>query len=130
LGEPVSKIGYTVGVYAAASAAAGLLLAPRLERFNRRVALSAALAGQAVSIGLCATAHSYTQFLLARAAAGVFSAPAVSLVLALVADLISTPRQGRALSSIMLAHSVSMSLGVAAGLFVSKHLGWQAAFLF
>jgi predicted MFS family arabinose efflux permease len=123
-----SRLGWIGGSYTAAAAAAGLLSAGWLDRFDRRRALLVALLGLSVGTAAGGLANSLETLIAARALAGAFGGPATSLCYAIVADRIPPASRGRAIGTVMGAFSLAAVLGVPAGLELARFGGWRLPF--
>lgn len=129
LGIPTSQLGLVGGGYTLAAAAAGIAGAFFLDRFDRRRALSVALAGLVLGTALGALAVGLKSLVAARLIAGAFGGPATALSMAIVTDAVPAARRGRAMGSVMGAFSVASVLGVPAGLELARVGGWRMPFL-
>jgi predicted MFS family arabinose efflux permease len=128
LNIPVSKLGLVGGSYTLAAAAAGLVGALFLDRFDRRSALALAMGGLALGTFAGGFATGLPSLLAARVLAGLFGGPATSLSLSIIADAVPVQRRGKALGAVMGALSMAQVLGVPASLKVAEWAGWQAPF--
>jgi predicted MFS family arabinose efflux permease len=128
LGIPTDRLGLVAGSYTAAAAAAGLLAALFLDRFDRRRALFVAVVGLVLGTAAGGLATGLATMLLARVVAGAFGGPASSLTLSIIADAVLPERRGKALGAVMGAFSVASVLGVPAGLELARWGGWKAPF--
>jgi predicted MFS family arabinose efflux permease len=129
LGIPLDSLGTVAASYTLAAALAGSLGALFLDRFDRRAALTVALAGLALGTLASAWAHDLRTLLAARVVSGLFGGPAASLTLAILADVVAVERRGRALGVVMTSFSVAAVVGVPLGLRLAQLGGWQAPFL-
>jgi predicted MFS family arabinose efflux permease len=125
---PTSKIGVIGGSYTAAAAISGILTSFFLDRFPRKTALSAALAGLSAATLAGALSTGLYSLLATRICAGAFGGPATALALAMTADSIPVRKRGRALGIVMGAFSVASIAGVPAGLELASSGGWRAPF--
>jgi predicted MFS family arabinose efflux permease len=128
LGIPASRLGLVGGAYTAAAAVAGIAGAGFLDRFDRRTALAAAMAGLVVATFAGGLSTSLGAMLAARIAAGAFGGPATSLALSIVADVVPPERRGKALGAVMSAFSISAVVGVPAALELARAGGWRLPF--
>lgn len=122
--------GLLVSAYTFAAAAAGLLAATVIDRFERRKLLLTVYVLFAVATVLCALAPGYWTFLAARCAAGTFGGILGSLVLTVIGDNIPEQRRGRATGVVMGSFSLSTVAGVPLGLLLANQWGWRAPFIF
>lgn len=128
LAIPTSRLGVISGCYTAAAALSGVLASMIIERFSRRTALMTTMLGLTVATIACGLAQDLWTLVAARVLAGLFGGPAMSVALAIVADVIPPQRRGRALSVVMGAFSIASIIGVPAGLEMARLAGWRAAF--
>jgi predicted MFS family arabinose efflux permease len=128
LGIPTSRLGIIGGSYTAAAAAAGLVGAVFLDRFDRRSALAVAMLGLVTATAAGGLARSFGSLVAARVLAGTFGGPATSVGLSILADVIPPARRGKAMGSVMGAFSAASVLGVPAGLELARLGGWRMPF--
>lgn len=129
LNIPLSKLGIIGGSYTAAASVSGLVAAFFIDRFARKQALMAVLAGLGVATLGGALATGLKSLVLARVMAGFFGGPATALALALVADSVPLERRGRALGVVMGAFSIASIAGVPAGLELARLGSWRTPFV-
>ena len=118
-----------VASYSFSAAAAGLLIAPVVDRFERKRFLLAIFAAFAVATLLCALSPGFLTLIIARGLAGVFGGMMGAIVHTMVADAIPFERRAKATGYVATAFSVSSIAGVPLSLLVADALGWQAPFL-
>lgn len=128
LSIPVDEAGFIGGVYTFAAAFMALLLANRLDRFDRRWALLCCLAGLTISTFLATLATGFYSLIAARIAAGLFGGPAASLATAIVIDHVPEERRGKAMALLMSAFPTAAVVGVPLGLEMAHWFNWQAPF--
>jgi predicted MFS family arabinose efflux permease len=123
--------GLIVSVYGFAAAVAGLVLAPLLDRFDRKHTLLVLFAGFTLSTLYCALAPGYWSLVIARLLTGMFGGVVASTVLTIVGDAFPPQRRGTAMGVVMSAFSVASIAGVPAGLFLAHAFpgGWRVPFL-
>jgi predicted MFS family arabinose efflux permease len=129
LGISTHEFGLLVASYSFSAAAAGLLMAPVVDRFERKRFLLAIFLAFALATLLCAAAPNYSLLLVARGLAGIFGGMMGALVHTMVADAIPFERRAKATGYIATAFSVSSIAGVPLSLLLADALGWQAPFL-
>jgi predicted MFS family arabinose efflux permease len=122
------QFGFLVSAYAFSAGVAGLLAALVIDRFDRKRALLFLYAGFALGTFVCALAPGYLSLLLARSVAGAFGGVVAATTLAIIGDLFSDSRRGRAMGVVMSAFSVALIVGVPAGLFLANRWGWRSTF--
>lgn len=125
---PVDQVGVLGASYTGAAAVSGFLGAFLLDRFDRRRALVASMAGLVAATVLAGSARSLPELVAARLLAGVFGGPATSLSIAIVADLVPPERRGRAMAIVVGAFTVSSIIGVPLALEAARLGGWPAPF--
>ncbi len=128
LGIRPDQLGLVGAAYTITAAAAGLLGARFLDRFDRRSALAFSLIGLLVGTAAGGFARGLVSLLVARALAGAFGGPATTLTMSIVADLIPAERRGRALSLVMTAQSISSVMGLPTALWLAQLGGWRLPF--
>lgn len=128
LGIASNRVGDLAGAYTLAAAVAGIAGAFFLDRFDRRQALAAAMAGLIVATALGGLAWDLTSLLAARVLAGLFGGPATALSLAIISDVVPPFRRGRAMATVMTAFSIASIAGVPTALEIAHYAGWRAPF--
>jgi predicted MFS family arabinose efflux permease len=125
------SFGLIVSVYGFAAAVAGLVLAPLLDRFDRKHTLLVLYAGFTLSTLYCALAPGYWSLVAARLLTGMFGGVVASTVLTIVGDAFPPQRRGTAMGTVMSAFSVASIAGVPTGLFLAEAFpgGWRVPFL-
>ena len=129
LGISTQEFGLLVASYSFSAAAAGLLMAPVVDRFERKRFLLAIFLAFALATLLCAAAPDFSLLLIARGLAGVFGGMMGALVHTMVADAVPFERRAMATGYVATAFSVSSIAGVPLSLLLADALGWQAPFL-
>ena len=122
------QFGFLVSAYAFSAGVAGLLAALVIDRFDRKRSLLVLYAGFTLGTLLCALAPGYRCLLLARTVAGGFGGVVAATTLAIIGDLFSDSRRGRAMGVVMSAFSVALIAGVPAGLYLANGWGWRSTF--
>lgn len=130
LGISTHEFGLLVASYSFSAATAGLLMAPVVDRFERKCFLLAIFVAFALATFLCAVSPSFTLLLVARGLAGIFGGMMGALVHTMVADAIPFERRAKATSYVATAFSVSSIAGVPLSLLLADAFGWQAPFGF
>lgn len=123
------EFGALVSAYGVASGLAGFLLAPLIDRLDRRTYLKITIIGLGLATLVCGVVNKYEFLLFGRMIAGVFGGVMTSLSQAIVADVVPIERRGRAFSKIMISFSFAAVLGVPLGLTMANQFGWQSPFL-
>lgn len=129
LGIPMSHLGIVGGAYTASATVVGIAGSMALDRWERRSALTIAIAGLGVSTMTGALATGAASLVWARIAAGAFGGIAATLCFSIVADLVPEERRGRATAIVASGFSLSSIAGVPAGLELARRGGWRAPFI-
>src|SRR5438309_11273472 len=117
-----------VAAYTISSGVVGLLAAPYIDRFDRRKLLLFAYAGFTAGTLACALSQNATALLAARALSGAFGGLSISMVMAIVGDVVPTERRAAAIGIVMTAFSAAAAVGIPFGLQLAQRLRWEAPF--
>src|SRR5438874_13309025 len=82
-----------VAAYTISSGAVGLLAAPFIDRFDRRLVLLVAYAGFTLGTFACALSPNATALLAARAISGAFGGCSTAIIMAIIADVVPPERR-------------------------------------
>jgi|TARA_R110002096_G_scaffold416576_2_gene619355 predicted MFS family arabinose efflux permease len=126
---PSSDMGMLGGIYTFAAAISGILIAPYLDRFDRKTAAIIFLLGLAISTFLCIFAFDTYSMLAARMLAGVFGGPVTAISLAMVIDMVPLARRGRAIALVTSAFTVSSVFGIPLALELAGLFDWKMPFI-
>lgn len=129
LGISTHEFALLVASYSFSAAVAGLLMAPIVDRFERKRFLLGIFIAFAVATLLCALSPGFITLLVARGLAGIFGGMMGAMVHTMVADAIPFDRRAKATGYVATAFSVSSIAGVPLSLLLADTLGWQAPFL-
>ncbi len=123
------QFGLIVSSYTFSAAAAGLLAALFIDRFDRKSAFLTVLTGFSVGTLCCALAPDYALLLAARAATGAFGGVLGGLAMTIIGDVFPDERRGAATGALMSAFGVASVVGVPLGLSLSYWFdSWHAPF--
>jgi DHA1 family inner membrane transport protein len=120
-----------VAAYSISAFFAGLAIATIIDRFDRKKPLLIAYAGFLLGTVACGFAPSFGLLLAARIVAGLFGGIIGAHVFAIVADLFTYERRGRAMGIVMSGFAAASILGVPLSLYITnlfKH-NWHLPFL-
>src|SRR6266496_1332660 len=117
-----------VAAYTISSGVVGLLAAPFIDRFDRRKLLLFAYVGFIAGTLACAFSRSATTLLAARALSGAFGGLSISMVMAIIGDIVPAERRASAMGIVMTAFSVAAAVGVPFGLQLAQRFRWEAPF--
>lgn len=123
------EFGLIVSAYTFSAAVSGLLAAFFMDRFDRKTALLALLAGFGVGTLLCAYAPTYGFLVGARVAAGAFGGVLSAVVFSVIGDQIPPERRGFAMGIVTSGFSAASVLGLPVGLYMAARTGWHAPFV-
>ncbi|KOT91312.1 MFS transporter [Streptomyces sp. NRRL F-5755] len=129
LGVGESAAGQTVTVYALGTVLTAIPLSAATARRRRRRLLLTTVLGFAVANTVTALSPYYPLTMVARFAAGVAAGLAWALLAGYARRMVPAHLEGRAIAVAMAGIPVALSLGVPAGTFAGKVVGWQVAFL-
>ncbi|MGW4232829.1 MFS transporter [Streptomyces sp. NPDC004980] len=129
LGVSRSATGQTVTVYALGTVLTAVPLSAATAGWNRKRLLLTAMTGFAVANTVTALSVNYPLTMAARFLAGVAAGLAWALLAGYARRLAPAHLQGRAIAVAMAGIPVALALGVPAGTFLGKAVGWQTAFL-
>ena len=121
-------IGYLIAIYPLTASLAAFLAAPFSDRWGRKKMLLILSFGFiAASIG-CALSDSPVTIFLFRILSALFGGPIMPNVTSFVGDLFTGERRTRAITTVMLAFSVSSILGVPFGAWIGQTYSWNITF--
>jgi predicted MFS family arabinose efflux permease len=108
-----------------------LIIALVIDRFDRKQSLLFAYVGFLIGTISCGFAYSFELLLAARILAGLFGGIIGAQVLAIVADLFSYERRGRAMGAVMSAFAVASIIGVPISLYLTNlfNYDWHVPFI-
>ena len=118
-----------VSVYSFAAFLAGFAGAFFIDKYDRKQALLFTFIGFTLGTFACAFSPTFEILLLSRFVAGFFGGSLITLVLAIIGDVIPYERRSTAMGIIMTAFSVASVVGVPMGLTLAAEFGWQMPFL-
>jgi MFS transporter, DHA1 family, inner membrane transport protein len=120
-----------VASYSISAFLSGLIIAMVIDRFDRKKSLLIAYIGFLIGTISCGFAPTYGLLLAARIFAGLFGGIIGAQVLAIVADLFSYERRGRAMGAVMSAFAVASILGVPISLYLTNlfRFDWHVPFI-
>lgn len=122
-------MGQAVTIYALATALTAIPLTAATAGWRRKRLLLTAMAAFAVANTVTAVSSVYILTMAARFVAGVAAGLAWALLAGYARRMAPVHLQGRAIAIAMTGIPLALSLGVPAGTFLGKVLGWRAAFL-
>jgi MFS transporter, DHA1 family, inner membrane transport protein len=117
-----------VAAYTISSGVVGLLVAPLIDRFDRRKFLLLAYAGFGVATLGCAFAQSADMLLAARVLSGAFGGLSTSMVMAIIGDVVPQERRATAIGVVMTGFAVAAAVGVPLGLELAHRFQWELPF--
>jgi predicted MFS family arabinose efflux permease len=123
-----AQFGQIVSAYGISSGIAGFVLAPFIDRYDRKLFLRFCMIGLFAGTLLCGLAPSAFVLLIARCIAGFFGGALGGLVQAVISDVFPPQRRGYAISRVMISFSISSILGLPVGLALANHFGWHMPF--
>lgn len=124
-----SAMGQSVTIYAIGTALTAIPLTAATAGWRRKRLLLTAMAAFAAANTVTAVSANFPLTMTARFVAGVAAGLAWALLAGYARRLAPVHLQGRAIAIVMTGIPVALSLGVPAGTFLGKALGWQVSFL-
>ncbi len=131
LGISPFQFSLLVAAYSISAFFSGLAIATFIDRYDRKKPLLIAYAGFLLGTVACGFAPSFGLLLAARIVAGLFGGIIGAQVFAIVGDMFSYERRGRAMGIVMGGFAAASILGVPLSLYVTnifKH-NWHLPFL-
>ncbi|MGX1849648.1 MFS transporter [Streptomyces sp. NPDC055299] len=129
LGVSESAMGQSVTIYAVGTFLTAIPLAAATAKWQRKRLLLTSMVVFVVANTVTALSPDYTLTLVARFVAGVAAGLAWATLSGYARRMVAVHLQGKAMAIAMAGIPVALSLGVPAGTFVGRVLGWGAAFL-
>lgn len=123
------QFGWLVSAYAFSAGVSGLSAALFIDRFDRKRALLFFYTGFCLGTFFCAMAEGYWQLLFARCLTGAFGGILISIILAIISDLIPYARRAFAMGLIATGFSLASIFGVPFGLYLAQKFSWHTPFV-
>lgn len=120
-----------VASYSISAFFSGLIIAMVIDRFDRKKTLLIAYTGFLIATIACGFASTYGFLIVARVLAGLFGGIIGAQVFAIVADVFSYERRGRAMGAVMSAFAIATILGVPLSLYLTNlfNYDWHIPFI-
>ncbi len=130
LGEPVTRIGYLISLYAIGMVVGGPLITVGMLklRITKKDGLLGLLSLYVIAQSIAASATSYDVMAIARLATGVAASACFGVSLAICADLVGVHARGRAAAVVIGGLMLASVVGVPMATLIDQHLGWRASF--
>lgn len=131
-GISASQFSYLVSAYSVSAAVSGLLTAFIVDGLDRKKTLLVSYLGFMAGTIACGFADTYIFLLVTRTIAGFFGGVIGAQVLAIIADIFSYERRGKAMSSVTASFALASVLGVPFSLYLTNFFkeDWHVPFLF
>lgn len=123
-----SAAGQTITIYAIGTALTTIPLTAATASWRRKRLLLLSIIGFAAANSVTAVSSSYELTMVARFVAGMAAGVAWALLVGYARRLVPEHLQGRAIAVAMAGIPLALSLGVPAGTFLGKELGWRVTF--
>lgn len=130
MGEPLSKIQFTLSAYTIGFAFGQLLYGPLADRFGRQKVLLPGLVGYIITNIMAALCTDANQLIIVRVLQAMAGAAVMVTIPAMVRDLFPRQESAKALSSILLVMTVAPLVAPLLGGQILKFAGWQSLFIF
>ncbi len=119
-----------ISSYSLSAAPAALLSGLFIDLFDRKKYVSIAMIFFVITTLLCSVMPSFTGLLLMRICAGACGGVLTATILAMLTDLVSIERRGRATSTIFAAFSLASIIGIPLGLIIADRYSYKWTFVF
>ena len=129
IGIPSSNMGLLGGIYTFAAAFSAILVAPYLDRFDRKKAVIFFLIGLSIGTYLYSLALDTYSMLAGRTLSGIFGGPLTALSMSMVIDLVHVARRGRSIAIVTSAFTISSVLGIPLTLELAGIFDWKMPFI-
>ena len=123
------QFGLIVASYAWAAGLASLLASFVIDRFDRKSVLMTMYGGFGLSTLFCGLSPTYEWLLLSRTLAGVFGGLAAVTLMAVIGDVFSPQKRGRATGAVISSFAVASIAGLPIGLWLAGLYGRGAPFV-
>ena len=130
MGEPLSRIQFTISAYTIGFALGQLLYGPLSDRFGRQKVMLPGLIGYIVTNILAALCTTADQLIFVRALQAMAGAAVMVTIPAMVRDLFPRQESARAMSSILLVMTVAPLVAPLLGGQMLRFWGWESLFVF
>lgn len=126
------QFSFLVSAYSISAAVSGFLTAFIVDSYDRKKLLLFSYVGFITGTAACGVANSYALLLTARILAGLFGGIIGAQILAIIADIFSYQRRGKAMASVSVSFAIASILGVPFSLYLANlfHEDWHVPFLF
>ena len=120
-----------VASYSISAFFSGLIISMVIDRFDRKRSLVFAYAGFLLGTIACGFASTYGFLIASRVLAGLFGGIIGAQVFAIVADVFTYERRGRAMGAVMSAFAVASIVGVPLSLYLTNlfNYNWHIPFI-
>ncbi len=130
MGEPLSRIQYTLSAYTIGFALSQLIYGPLSDRIGRRKVMYPGIVFFALTSFLAAYSTSATELIVVRILQA-FSAAAIMVTIpAMIRDLMPREQVAKTLSSILMVMTVAPLAAPLLGGQILKYFGWEMLFVF
>ncbi len=130
MGEPLSRIQYTLSAYTIGFALSQLIYGPLSDRFGRRIVMFPGIIGfmlASILAALCTTAN---ELIVVRVLQALSAAAILVTIPAMIRDIFPKEQMAKALSSTLMVMTVAPLIAPLLGGQILKHFGWQHLFTF
>ena len=130
MGEPLSRIQYTLSAYTVGFALSQLVYGPLSDRFGRRAVMFPGIIFFILTNILAALCTSANELIIVRVLQAMSAAAILVTIPAMIRDLFPSEQMAKALSSIMLVMTVAPLVAPLLGGQILKFFGWPSLFIF
>ena len=130
MGEPLSRIQFTLSAYTIGFALGQLIYGPLSDRFGRQKVMLPGIVAYIVTNFLAAMCTNGTELIIVRILQAMAGAAVMVTIPAMVRDLFPRQESAKALSSILMVMTVAPLVAPLLGGQLLKFWGWQSLFIF
>jgi len=129
IGLNPADIGYLNGAATLAAAITGILLAPILDKFDRKKLLITFCLGKAVTTILCLFAWDTSSLMTILVVSALFGGPAGAVMLSVIMDIVPPEQRGKAMGMVSSSFAIAAIIGIPSMLELSRWFGWTVPFI-
>lgn len=130
MGEPLSRIQFTLSAYTIGFALGQLIYGPLSDRFGRRKIMFPGLIAYIITNILAALCETGTQLIIVRILQAMAGAAVMVTIPAMVRDLFPRKESAKVMSSVLMVMTVAPLLAPMLGGQILKFWNWQSLFIF
>ncbi|MGI9277903.1 MAG: Bcr/CflA family multidrug efflux MFS transporter [Endozoicomonas sp.] len=130
MGEPLSRIQFTLSAYTIGFALGQLIYGPLSDRFGRQKIMLPGILAYIITNILAAMCTTGTQLIIVRVLQAMAGAAVMVTIPAMVRDLFPRQESAKVLSSVLMVMTVAPLIAPILGGQLLKYWGWESLFIF